>query len=804
MVASIRDHMILVERLFLTEHNVINPQDVDSFVKRFITRTRPEAGKAWFQKKLRSFIINDDQYLIKLTPDDLAVMKNLPDYVTAAVERGETLYDFQSLDSRVATSISDLIQHMYHVSDWFNALDTVVKRKPANQIEIEDQKLAAKWLEKLSKIPVTEIEEIADEWFAHMGTRIKAEKSGVEVVMTWPNGFYAVRFTDKNTMMSDGRDLQNCLQQGYYWEDVKTGRGAVYAIRKPNDEAVVGIRVKGRHLEECKGKNNKPVSAQYVPYVVSFLTSMNWDIEDNYDLEAAGIEVHDSKIGSFEDVAPVVYDKNGLKIWQTSKKFLAKTNSSIVEGNIHNKAISEILFSKNENPDEDEDQDKVKFENLDDLGSSSEILKILNIIKLPPTGMLAVKLEGSGIFFYDGRYGDARDVGKQVFKVDDYQGYEVAVTRGSQTVQLILMYSHDEKVGRFSAMNNKLVDFNLQRWGAYFADDLIKILNAMGFPPTNHNKSLENQLAKKFGIYFDKTKYGKLADTSKPDIKVGEVSIVRLGKRPMWIASYKDEEYSSQQRFWLAKGVLEYSDPVRIGGHAETEKAERIDKEYAEAVRKLALKYKVKHVEDGSQFDILNLGKSQDGIVADFDSLLEAAEKTKDVAYALFNDDISSKLLNYLIKIGQKFSTEDQRKIYDAFKVKDGPNLKWGILHSSKVYDIEVPDIKIALPNANPYLVEKGIITDKALKAEIERDSLASIKAARDLVASKEYGTFQLQAYFSKKVTTAVNLLSREIEEKNTKTNNAIRERRANPDKYATDLSSRFAALNAFNKKKTY
>jgi len=254
--------MKLVERLLLAEHNLVNPQGIDLYIRPFVTRCKVEAGKTWLQKKLRTLLINDAQYLTALSADDLA-LSTLPDYLTQAAERGDAIYQF----TPNAPVLDKLTQAMNHAVDWFNALGNVANRRATSPVAIEDKTVAQKWLEKLPKIPLGEIIHVADAWFANLGSRVNTDKAGTVTEITWPDGFYAVRFTDKNTMMADGKTLQNCLGSGTYWDRVQSGRAAIYAIRKPNDEPVVGIMVateQGRAtLDQCKGKQNQPVTQTY-------------------------------------------------------------------------------------------------------------------------------------------------------------------------------------------------------------------------------------------------------------------------------------------------------------------------------------------------------------------------------------------------------------------------------------------------------------------------------------------------------------------------------------------------------------
>jgi hypothetical protein len=82
-----------------------------------------------------------------------------------------------------------------------------------------------------------------------------------------------------------------------------------------------------------------------------------------------------------------------------------------------------------------------------------------------------------------------------------------------------------------------------------------------------------------------------LEAVSKPDVQVGKATLHRLNGRSMWIGVLNDKPII---RLWLRGKTLE-------DDHTYFE-----DADCAAAIRKLALKYKVKKVERAHQFGMLN------------------------------------------------------------------------------------------------------------------------------------------------------------------------------------------------------
>lgn len=281
-----RHYLDLLETL-LNEAIVINPSEVDEWMQPLIDSCEPEAGKQWLKKRVRQYILNNEAMLVNV--DDLSHSpyssalrlkrmgenpESWPDYAQKAKQEGTPVFAFTMLNNR---PLQDFAGHLKHLVDWFNALHMVSMRNATNDIETEDKVIATKELSKLQKYSYEMALQTADQWFNHMGSRAKnvKELDGVNIIAQLHGGFYVVEFTSEKAMMRDGHQLQNCLQQAYYWKQVLNGTMRVYSIRKANDEAVVGIRIVGDELAEVKGKNNKAVSPSYVPAVVEFLNKIS-------------------------------------------------------------------------------------------------------------------------------------------------------------------------------------------------------------------------------------------------------------------------------------------------------------------------------------------------------------------------------------------------------------------------------------------------------------------------------------------------------------------------------------------------
>jgi hypothetical protein len=290
----------------LLEANVLNPEYVESWCQWFARQVADPRGQQWFGKKLRAYVLNTPSLLKPVTAPPTGNPLDLPDWAQRALERGD-LYNFHPAGHREA---NDLAGELTHIVDWFNALADVAGRNATTSVEIEDRRLAEKHLSKLMRYEPDQITKVANDWYAHMGSRLAITKTGVEVIHRWPDGHHLVTYTDFDTYSSDGNDLQNCMRGGNYWNSIQSGAMQVYALRKPNNEAVVAIRITGRLLSEVKGKQNEPPVAGYLPYVKDALNLIGLPPDQGGSQDIAKIDLMATAEGHYGTLREV--SKPGL------------------------------------------------------------------------------------------------------------------------------------------------------------------------------------------------------------------------------------------------------------------------------------------------------------------------------------------------------------------------------------------------------------------------------------------------------------------------------------------------------------
>lgn len=387
-------------KMTLLESVIINPAEVDEFSRRWDRAIKFPEGKAWMYKRVRQILMNGDKnYLIP--QEEHQIPPGSPAYIMAAIDRGETVYKFAK--TAALPGISQLINQADIIVDFLNGNYDTANRAvdPTNMVAAEDQILAKKTLAKLDRMNWLQAEQAAQTWANRVSKRsLKLNKDGGEVIMQWPNGYYAIRFTNRDTMMRDGAQLQNCLASGTYWDRVVSGDQMVIAIRKPNDEAVVGLRftADGSNIYECKGKNNKTITAGYIDYVVDLLTSFQTKNQTS-DLSSAGITFNKDtgRYGTFKDIATKVFDKNGVRVFETDSSGIVE----IKKRDEFSYAIRNGVMTSMTAVGEGDILDT----NVDD------IVGILNIVGRGAAADFQNTMAKIGVYYNDGKWGDVTTVG---------------------------------------------------------------------------------------------------------------------------------------------------------------------------------------------------------------------------------------------------------------------------------------------------------------------------------------------------------------------------------------------------------
>lgn len=801
----------------LLEHVVANPDTVTAYIDRFVQRTKPEAAQAWLVKRLRAQLSNEASLLQVIPHGEAELLAGVPDYVHRQVAQGGPVYRFVP----GATAVGQFSSVVDHLVDWFNALHQTVAAPADNALAIQDRQRAERALAGLGKISFADATRVADAWFRNMGSRVQRDKAGVAIIERWPDGYYAVRYTDLATYKSDGAILQQCLESGTYWRELTAGTMAIFVLRKPNDEpvATVGCDRRGGRLglSQLKGKNNKPVQPVYSKYLAELLTRLQIVPEPagQTDLEAAGLSYNAATktYGDFAQVADLVVNRAGLKVWATARRFLASVHGQRIGGVFAGNQIAGIDHLDAHPPSRD------------------NLLLLLNGLALDPTAEFAETLRGvdgfADIYCNAGKYGVAAAVGTPISVPAGYAMYAVPVQHGPyQSMIRYAVYAAarpgttpNALIGSVQTMapSNRIgVDAVITGVSAGLAKlpaaDLAALLNAL---PGQTQPAIEaaNVI---LPVVPSEHGYGLFNAVGVPMLQAAGATIWWIGrvadKPPMLLISNdRPDEF-----FWLIPPYGRNNpdlvvQPVRGDEHAVA--LARI----APVVRAYVLANQVTHVENAAAFGMVNVPK---GVIADFSSMVRYLDGISDELRAFHSDTRLFAAAKMLFgKTGQKLDADQQQQLYTLFRPTDETPISIWTLNTYQVLDLEVPRYAVFLPLPNVLLWHAGVLTGPALKRAIKADVsrattalAAHLKAHRTKFALFGFGDRDRDTapaaikppefYLDDAGKQRMAKLSELMTASNDKTMAALRERKRHPENYdaSGDLAARFAAQNVFRK----
>ncbi len=421
-----------LRRLFLNEAIVANPDAIDAFLEPYIDSIKFTQGKKWIATKARKHLFNTEALLQQVNKNSIgAWLKNIPPYV----------HDALNVDAPVYVLNAEMVPHEFtselgHIVDYLNSIFYASELQPAQwgrghknvdrEVKLKERALAI--IPKLEQTAFKDIKAQSDKWFQFVATNrdLSQKQEGVDIIKDWGQ-FYAVSYKNKEALELDGDDLANCLRYSYYENSISSGQAKVISIREKSksgdatrDRAVVAMSFKKNgtkwEINECKGYGNKVPAIQYHQMIANLLNELGI-IGMSDDITSMGLTstVTDgvTKYGTFEDIATLVYDKDGIKILKTNTR---------VEVGVGKVGLS-LRLSKNGNIYE-------IIGNLDHVGAPN-LIKVLNILNLSVSSHLGTDLR------YD--HDITRNTEGKFVKLDD-PAHHIYSGRG------IRAYSFDEMV----------------------------------------------------------------------------------------------------------------------------------------------------------------------------------------------------------------------------------------------------------------------------------------------------------------------------------------------------------------------
>lgn len=713
-----REYIYIVEGSALLEHAVLNTGAVNTFGEKMAERVNSAEAKAWLTKKLRVYILNTEEELDEVQPTELP--HDAPQWVLDAANKGEKLYRFSGR--------AEFLNRVQHILHFFQSVEEAASTKPdvRNQTALNAHNQAKRILTKLSRMTLEQVEQAAEEWAKLSSAALAVnKKEGVEVIMTWPDGFYAVRYTNLDVMKRDGQDLQNCLRQGMYWDRVQSGTMTIYGIRRPNDEAIVGIAIANgsyNRIKECKGKSNQPVSAAYHQYVIDFLTHIQV-FEDAPDLKNCGIEYNNGKYGTFQDIATHERRENA-EIWYTESKVLMRN------------AGRWVSFEKPRY----HFGGKWAISGLDDC-PPKVIISTLNIAKefVPEEAIKssASNFVKNGVFLRNGEWGTAAELGDQLgtFMGDTIHRVEQYLVLGSGNGGSLVLSTNGEILTSYSGI--------VERYGADKLGTFFNYLEQVGIK-THDPHAAEFAMSRGWLLLEDGYEFIK---------DIGEVVAYVNLHTDRWNAHHPEEVVETQpsERNWpiwryndtwmiekwddFYTGVKLKSGTIHImNGHHGTLNDQLI----ADVIRYLVNKHSeirnVRHKDPANTFGIPKIGRK---IIRTAEDAVEAFSSIGDnAAYGPQSKLNDLKWREFITSERfEDMTPATASKLIDVLTPKNKHKLK--VTGEYSLYNKKLQNVLITLPD-NLFLFNRaGVFTGAAgVKAQrildaIEKAAIALVKKGR-------------------------------------------------------------------------
>jgi hypothetical protein len=118
----------------------------------------------------------------------------------------------------------------------------------------------------------------ADRYFSDLNKKFakaaQAQTEGdIKTVLDFGDGYKIVELLTQNALKLEGPKMGHCVGGGAYDDGVEKGTTKIFSLRDKNNEPHVTfeIGVAKNTLKQCKGKENGPAVAAYMPYVEAFV-----------------------------------------------------------------------------------------------------------------------------------------------------------------------------------------------------------------------------------------------------------------------------------------------------------------------------------------------------------------------------------------------------------------------------------------------------------------------------------------------------------------------------------------------------
>jgi len=280
----------------LLERNILNTHIINNWIDFFLAHSedygRSEKISSWIKSNLKNYLLREYPNLNRVThvnPDDMQP------WVQKALDKKD-LYDI--------IMTQDFRDQIYHVIDYFRANPDL----------------------NISRISVPEAIRQSERWTEELNKKAsdKEDKTGLEEVRKYPDGFRWVKVTSAQSLDREGKLMKHCV--GTYCDQVSSGSTTIYSLRDKKNEPHCTVEVRGSAVNQIKGKANGPVDDKYIKYVQDFVMKpvsgkQYTNINDLYNI---GLMKVDNKYYDINNLPENLHVKGHLDFEESNIKSLPK------------------------------------------------------------------------------------------------------------------------------------------------------------------------------------------------------------------------------------------------------------------------------------------------------------------------------------------------------------------------------------------------------------------------------------------------------------------------------------------------
>jgi hypothetical protein len=269
--------------------NVLNVADIERELRRYAARLYHDHAKRWVLTVARNYILGklpekdvcanfrevclckytETIHLLKKPRHDRQKHdpKELPPWAIAAVERGETLFWFDTVQPRRR----ELWNVLEVIILWFNNWKANDTRLP-----------------RVDRISFPVATDAAVLWYRDVSANIWNYVTDKPVVIRVYEDYRWVKLVTALQFEREGRLMNHCVGNGSYYNNWRmNSQREYYSLRDQNNKPHATLEVGFDHahpltrkgsVHQCKGNGNSKPDRTYQPFIRRFIDDMKWTV----------------------------------------------------------------------------------------------------------------------------------------------------------------------------------------------------------------------------------------------------------------------------------------------------------------------------------------------------------------------------------------------------------------------------------------------------------------------------------------------------------------------------------------------